>query len=129
MSDQNESSQEYNNMSPKSGKDEKTTNTNSSTVSTNVVEEDLNGNISSTRVFKVPFLQFIFQLEIHSVDSNLDSINSVLDVIEQRTDNIRAQLLELLTASREIRQSIHEENDQDEKLNDKNGSKNGMDMS
>lgn len=45
MSDQSESSQEYNNMSPKSGKDEKTTNTSSSTVATDIVEEDLNGNI------------------------------------------------------------------------------------
>lgn len=73
----------------------------------------------------------MFQLEIHSVDSNLDSINSVLDVIEQRTDNIRAQLLELLTSSREIRQSINEENDQDQKLNGERKSNNQdrMDMS
>lgn len=50
-----------------------------------------------------------------------------MDVIEQRTDNIRAQLLELLTSSREIRQSIIEENGQ--KSEENNGSKDGMDMS
>lgn len=74
---------------------------------------------------------FLPSIEIDSVDSNLDSINSVLDFIEQRTDNIRAQLLELLTSSREIRQSINEENDQDDKLNGerKNGNKDEMDMS
>lgn len=67
--------------------------------------------------------------EIDSVDSNLDSINSVLDVIEQRTDNIRAQLLELLTSSREIRQSINEENGQHVNNEENHKNKDGMDMS
>jgi len=105
---QNELNQEVINMSPKMGKDDKTAKTTSSSaITSETVEEDLN--------------------EIDSVDSNLDSINSVLDVIEQRTDNIRAQLLELLTSSREIRQSIIEENGQ--KSDENNGSKDGMDMS
>lgn len=42
MSDQNESSQEYNSMSPKSGKDDKTAKTGPSPITTEV-EEDLNG--------------------------------------------------------------------------------------
>ncbi len=43
MSDeQNESNQDYNNMSPKSGKDDKS-NTAPSTIATETVEEDLNG--------------------------------------------------------------------------------------
>ncbi|XP_037050315.1 UPF0184 protein CG14818 [Bradysia coprophila] len=110
MSDQNDSSQEYNSMSPKSGKDGKTTSTGPGPIATDAVEEDLN--------------------EIDSVDSNLDSINSVLDFIEQRTDNIRAQLLELLTSSREIRQSIIEENGQSLKDEaNKNQNNDGMDMS
>lgn len=72
----------------------------------------------------------LFGSEIDSVDSNLDSINSVLDFIEQRTDNIRAQLLELLTSSREIRQSIIEENGQSLKDEaNKNQNNDGMDMS
>lgn len=127
MSDQNESDQEYNNMSPKSGKDDKTTNTGPSAVSTEAVEEDLNGNKFSARWSKEK--SFSFFTEIDSVDSNLDSINSVLDFIEQRTDNIRAQLLELLTSSREIRQSIIEENGQSLSNEENKKNKDGMDMS
>lgn len=39
----------------------------------------------------------------------MDSLNSVLDAIEQRNDNIHAQLLELLSSNREIRQSLQQE--------------------
>jgi len=96
-------------MSPKMGEDDRTPKPSSGTVTTaETVEEDLN--------------------EIDSVDSNLDSINSVLDFIEQRTDNIRAQLLELLTSSREIRQSIIEENG-GQKMDENNEKKDEMDMS
>lgn len=42
--------------------------------------------------------------------NNLDSLASALDLIEERADRIREQLLELLTSNREIRQSIREEN-------------------
>lgn len=38
-------------------------------------------------------------------------LNSALDSIEERADRIRAQLLELLSSNREIRQSIREENE------------------
>lgn len=41
----------------------------------------------------------------------MDSLESALDLIEERADRIREQLLELLTSNREIRQSIKEEND------------------
>lgn len=49
--------------------------------------------------------------EIANVADNLDSLESALDLIEERADRIREQLLELLTSNREIRQSIREEND------------------
>ncbi|XP_055300731.1 UPF0184 protein CG14818 [Sitodiplosis mosellana] len=49
--------------------------------------------------------------EIANVADNLDSLESALDVIEERADRIREQLLELLTSNREIRQSIQEENE------------------
>lgn len=49
------------------------------------------------------------------MSDNIDVLNSALDSIEQRADRIRAQLLELLSSNREIRQSIREEN---EKLQD-----------
>lgn len=52
----------------------------------------------------------LFFSEIETVSNNLDSLNSALDFIEQRNDDIRAQLLELLSSSREIRQSIRDEN-------------------
>lgn len=55
--------------------------------------------------------RLFFHSEIANVADNLDSLNSVLDTIEERADQIRAQLLELLTSNREIRQSIREENE------------------
>lgn len=51
-------------------------------------------------------------LEIETVSNEIDSLNSFLDTIEQRNDNIRAQLLELLSSSREIRESIQAEQKQ-----------------
>lgn len=52
MSDQSESSQEYNNMSPKSGKDDKANKTGPSTLTTEAVEEDLNGKANNSSVRK-----------------------------------------------------------------------------
>lgn len=51
------------------------------------------------------------QTEIENVSDNIDLLNSALDSIEERADRIRAQLLELLSSNREIRQSIREENE------------------
>lgn len=45
------------------------------------------------------------------MSENIDVLNSALDSIEERADRIRAQLLELLSSNREIRQSIREENE------------------
>lgn len=46
MSDQNESKEEHSNMSPKSGKDDKSSSTGPATITTDTVEEDLNGIVS-----------------------------------------------------------------------------------
>lgn len=56
------------------------------------------------------------------MSENIDVLNSALDSIEERADRIRAQLLELLSSNREIRQSIREEN---EKLQDGNDDPSG----
>lgn len=56
----------------------------------------------------------MFVSEIANVANNLDSLNSVLDTIEERADQIRAQLLELLSSNREIRQSLREENEKNQ---------------
>ncbi|XP_058816444.1 UPF0184 protein AAEL002161 [Topomyia yanbarensis] len=48
--------------------------------------------------------------EFESVNNYLDSLNSALDAIEQRNDDLKAQLLNLLQSNREIRQSMQEEN-------------------
>lgn len=48
----------------------------------------------------------MFFLEIERVSNNIDSLNSALDLIEQRNDNIHAQLLELLKSNREVRQAL-----------------------
>lgn len=51
----------------------------------------------------------VFLAEIESVNNHLDSLNSALDAIEQRNDDIRAQLLELLNSNRAIRQELQQE--------------------
>lgn len=48
--------------------------------------------------------------EIAIVSQSLDSLSTALDMIEERADRIRAQLLELLTSNREILSWIREEN-------------------
>ncbi|XP_053698015.1 UPF0184 protein AAEL002161 [Sabethes cyaneus] len=47
--------------------------------------------------------------EYDSINSYLDSLNSALDTIEQRNDDLKTQLLNLLQSNREIRQSMQEE--------------------
>lgn len=48
-------------------------------------------------------------IEIDAVNEHLDSLNSALDAIEQRNDDIRAQLLDLLHSNREIRESMQQQ--------------------
>lgn len=71
---------------------------------------------------------FFFWLvsEIANVDNNLDLLNSALDTIEERADRIRAQLLELLTSNREIRQSLREENEKSQKDDNENSTLNDL---
>lgn len=67
-------------------------------------------------------IHLCFYIEIANVADNLNSLESALDLIEERADRIREQLLELLNSNREIRQSIREENDNkvnEDKPNDK----------
>ncbi|CAH1098532.1 unnamed protein product [Psylliodes chrysocephalus] len=54
--------------------------------------------------------------EFAALDNQLDVLNSALDDIEQKNDNIHAQLLQLLEANREVRQQLQQAN------NDKNRS-------
>ena len=49
------------------------------------------------------------------LDKQLDSLNSVLDVLEHKNDQIHEQLKALLENSREIRINMAQENKQDEK--------------
>ncbi|KAJ8966098.1 hypothetical protein NQ317_008773 [Molorchus minor] len=44
--------------------------------------------------------------EFEKLDSQLDALNSALDDIEQKNDDIHAQLVQLLHANREIRQQL-----------------------
>ncbi|KAJ3632917.1 hypothetical protein MTP99_009898 [Tenebrio molitor] len=44
--------------------------------------------------------------EFQMLDSQLDALNSALDDIEQRNDDIHAQLLVLLQSNREIRKQM-----------------------
>jgi len=48
------------------------------------------------------------------LDKQLDSLNNVLDVLEHKNDQIHEQLKALLENSREIRNSMVEENKQKE---------------
>lgn len=49
-----------------------------------------------------------FLAEIEALNDNLDDLNSVLDTIEQRADDMKAKLLELLMSNREIMKSLRE---------------------
>ncbi|XP_057374808.1 bublin coiled-coil protein-like isoform X2 [Daphnia carinata] len=51
--------------------------------------------------------------EYSSLDKQLDDLNSVLDVLEQKNDHIQSQLKALLETSREIRQNIVNEREAD----------------
>ncbi|XP_032780812.1 bublin coiled-coil protein isoform X2 [Daphnia magna] len=51
--------------------------------------------------------------EYSSLDKQLDDLNSVLDVLEQKNDHIQSQLKALLKTSREIRQNIVKEREAD----------------
>nr|CAH0098798.1 unnamed protein product [Daphnia galeata] len=51
--------------------------------------------------------------EYSSLDKQLDDLNSVLDVLEQKNDHIQNQLRVLLENSREIRQNIVKEREAD----------------
>lgn len=53
--------------------------------------------------------------EYSTLDKQLDSLNSVLDVLEHKNDQIHEQLKALLENSREIRINMAQENKQDEK--------------
>lgn len=97
------------------------------TAENNVEDDDFEGMFAwcSLSTFKLPifgylldtfvflfFHLFHFQCkEIVNVANNLDSLESALNLIEERADRIREQLLQLLTSNREIRQSLQEEND------------------
>lgn len=101
-------------MSPRSDPNEKSRSTadGDSDPAEEVAEEDLRGwtNI----VDKTPSDGYViifcwYFAEIESVNNHLDSLNSALDAIEQRNDDIRAQLLELLNSNRAIRQELQEQ--------------------
>lgn len=62
------------------------------------------------RVFDCLYSSTLSCVEIAIVSESLDSLASALDLIEERADRIRAQLLELLTSNREILSSLREEN-------------------
>ena len=72
--------------------------------------EDLNGLFFFLNRFQLDNIFIMFISEIETVSNNLDSLNSALDLIEQRNDNIHAQLLALLKSSRQIREAMREEN-------------------
>lgn len=60
------------------------------------------------------YLYYKFRIiEIEAVNQSLDSLSNALDMIEERTDGIKARLLELLNSNKEIRESIVAEKSQD----------------
>ena len=44
------------------------------------------------------------------LDSKLDELNSALDYLEQKNDNIHERLKELLQSNKDIRQELRQEN-------------------
>ncbi|EDW62563.1 UPF0184 protein CG14818 [Drosophila virilis] len=49
--------------------------------------------------------------EMEDVNQSLDALSCVLDVVEQRTDDILSQLRELLDSNREIRRQLAQDKD------------------
>lgn len=46
--------------------------------------------------------------EFEAINAQLDQLNSVLDNLEQKTDDIRAELIQLLHSNREARRQFQE---------------------
>lgn len=47
--------------------------------------------------------------EIAALNENIDNLNSVLDTIEQRADDMREKVMALLLSNREIRKELQAE--------------------
>ncbi|XP_019871755.1 UPF0184 protein AAEL002161 [Aethina tumida] len=56
--------------------------------------------------------------EFERLDSTMDELNTVLDALEQKNDDIHAQLLKLLQDNREIRLQLHNKNVQELQQNE-----------
>lgn len=50
----------------------------------------------------------IIILEFEAINAQLDQLNSVLDNLEQKNDDIRAELIQLLQSNREARKQFQE---------------------
>lgn len=59
--------------------------------------------------------------EIAALNENIDNLNSVLDTIEQRADDMREKVMALLLSNREIRKALQEENKAAESGNSADG--------
>ncbi|XP_011314810.1 UPF0184 protein C9orf16 homolog [Fopius arisanus] len=46
--------------------------------------------------------------EFHSLNAQLDQLNSVLDTIEMKNDDVQAELIELLKSNKETRKQFQE---------------------
>lgn len=66
------------------------------------------GGVNSGNFFEAQTLSNFFA-EIEALNENLDDLNSVLDTIEQRADDMKTRLLELLMSNREIMKCLREE--------------------
>jgi vacuolar-type H+-ATPase subunit D/Vma8 len=51
-------------------------------------------------------------IDYSALNKQLDDLNSALDILEQKNDNITVQLLELLQNSREVRKNLADEREQ-----------------
>ena len=56
---------------------------------------------------KCTYFNFII-LEFEAINAQLDQLNSVLDNLEQKNDDIRAELIQLLQSNREARKQFQE---------------------
>ena len=55
---------------------------------------------------------YLYFAEFQALNKKLDQLNSALDNLEEKNDNIHAELIELLKSNREVRKQIQESSEE-----------------
>lgn len=72
-------------------------------------ELDLEGKLITIPLKSFVHIKLCILPEIAALNENIDNLNSVLDTIEQRADDMREKVMALLLSNREIRKELQAE--------------------